>query len=492
MANHFITLPKIQLVMKFIFSFLLIISFTSFSWAQNFQFSNSYTECKGHQTTVNDVEFSPDGKILYSCGGAYEIIAFNSSNGAKLFSAKDEGNVHRISLNKEGTLLVSGGYANKNLRIYSAAKLQVVHTIKDFSSIDDICFSPIDNNFAVVGSLPNNKQAIVMYNADTKGKVRSFYVQGSGESLPMCLAFSPDGKYLATGFSNAPTGIEIYDVSTGTKVKYISHTSDITDLEFSPDGQYIAGGGIDNNVSIWSVSTGELIKTLKGLDNYILTLDYSPDGAYIVAAGMDHTCVFKIWNVASGELIQSMDQRGPDINALRFSPDGQSLAVALRTYGDAFKVTTTAIYKTGDGVSSSSWYELASSKADLRLEFPVKPEEASSGDKYYTYYDYTLNHSGQAYQVRITEYKYSVTSSKRSETINKKVDTYKAKLTNPQVVSVSMGGEIGKDVIGMKSGVRYHYRFIFIGNMYYYLLVTSRSETENPKETRFFNSFKQY
>jgi WD40 repeat protein len=478
--------------LKLILSYCFIIILSSSVFAQNLQFSNSYTECKGHRTTVNDVEYSPDGNILYSCGGAYQIIAFNSDNGSQLFSATDEGNVHRISINKDGSLLVSGGYANKNLRIYNANNLKVVATINDFTSVDDLCFSPINNHFAVVGALPNNKQAIVIYDADVKGKVKNIFTQGSGTALPTCLTYSQDGKYIAAGFANETTGIYIYDAESGSKIRYIAHSSDITDLEFSPDGQYIAGGGIDNNVNIWTVSTGSLVKTLKGLDDYILTIDYSPDGSYIVAAGMDHTCVFKMWNVSTGSLVQSMDQKGPDINALLFSPDGQSLAVALRTYGDLFEVTTTAIYKTSDGVSSSSWYEVASSKANLRLEFPVKPEEASSGDQYYGYYDYTLNNSGLAYQVRVTEYKYSVTSSKRSETINKKVDTYKAKLTNPQVVSFSMGGETGKDVIGMSSGVRYHYRFIFIGNIYYYLLVTSRSETETPEETRFFNSFKQY
>jgi len=465
---------------------------SSFLLAQNHSFSSSYLECKGHRTSVHDVEFSPDGKILYSCGGAYQIIAFSSDNGSELFSFTDEenGNIHNISLNNDGSLLVSGGYSNKSIRVHNAQNLQVVQTIKDFYSVEDICFSPISNDFAVVGALPNNKQAIIIYNADTKAKINTLFVQGSNSSLPMCLAYSPDGKYIAAGFANESTGIIIYDALTGTKVRYIPHKLDINSLAYSPDGQYIAGGSKDE-ISIWSTSNGSLVHSLSELESYILTLDFSPDGQYIVGAGMDHSCVFKMWNVKTGALIQSMDQRGPDINGLKFSPDGQSLAVALRTYGDAFDVTTTAIYKTGDAVNNSEWYKIESSKADIRLEFPSSPKEETSGDQNYGYYDYTLSAS-QTYHVRVTEYKYTVNSSKRSETISKKVDYYKAQLSDVQVISINMGGETGKDVIGYKNGSRYHYRFIFIENKYYYLLVISRSESETPEETRFFNSFSQY
>lgn len=465
-----------------------------FIMTQNLQFSNNYLECKGHRTTVNDVEFSPDGSILYSCGGAYQIIAFNSDNGSQLFSYTDEenGNIHNISLNNDGSLLVSGGYSNKNIRIHNAKNLQVVLTIKDFYSVEDVCFNPQNNEFAVVGALPNNKQCVAIYNADTRAKVRTLFVQGNNTSLPMCLTYSPDGKYVAAGFANESTGIVIYDAATGNKLRYIPHNLDINSVAYSPDGQYVAGGSKDE-VSIWNTSSDNLVHSLSGLESYVLTLDFSPDGKYIVGAGMDHTCVFKMWDTKTGSLVQSIDKNGPDINGLKFSPNGQSLAVALRTYGDAFEVTTTAIYKTGEAVINSEWYKLASSKADIRLEFPTAPKEESSGDQYYNYYDFTLNnHSGHSYQVRATEYKYDVSSSKRSETINNKVDTYKAKLTNPQVVSVSMSGETGKDVIGTKGGYRYHYRFAFIGNMYYYLLVVNSGDSETAEEKRFFNSFGQY
>ena len=477
---------------RFIFSFLLVAGISSV-FAQHLQFSSSYTECKGHRTTVNDVEFSPDGKILYSCGGAYQIIAFNGDNGSQLFSFTDEnnGNIHNISLNNDGSLLVSGGYSNKNIRVHNAQNLQVVYTIKDFYSVEDICFSPVNNDFAVVGALPNNKQAIVIYNADTKAKVKTLFVQGSNSSLPMCLTYSPDGKYVAAGFANESTGIVIYDVSTGNKYRYIPHSLDINSLGYSPDGQYIAGGSKDE-ITIWNTSNGNQVHSLSGLESYVLTVDFSPDGKYIVGAGMDHSCVFNMWGVSTGSLVQSMDKHGPDINGLKFSPDGQSLAVALRTYGDAFEVTTTAIFKTGEAVDNSDWYKVASSKANLRLEFPVAPNEETSGDQYYGYYDYTLSHSGHTYQVRVTEYKYDVTSSKRSETINSKINSYKTKLTNPQVISVNIGGTTAKDLIGTKSGARYHYRFAFIGNMYYYMLVVNRSDGETAEETRFFNSFSQY
>jgi len=480
--------------LRYLISLFLITTLSIGLNAQsNFQFQKRPLVCKGHRTSVNDVIFSPDGNVLYSCGGSNQIIAFDANNGNKLRSVNDNSNINCIAINKDGSMLVSGGYVNPNVNIYTTSNLTLKTSIQDFESVEDICFSPTNNYFVVVGvTKSDGKYAIIIYDADNQEKAKQIYKQGNTNSLPTCLAFSPDGKYIASGVANSAQGIYIYDVSTRQQIMYIAHTSAIDALQFSPDGQYIAGGGIDNNVHIWRLKDGGLVKTLTGLYGYINSIDYTPNGYYIAATGMDHSCVFKMWDINTGQIIQSMDQKGPDINSLCFSPDGQSLAVGLRTYGDLFEVTTTAIYKTTSTIENEIWYPIASSMPNIRLEFPNQPTEAFFEDQYYKYYDFSLQHSGQVYQVRTTKYLYNVTSSKRTESTNKNANKYRADLTNVVQNKFTLGGEEGIDLVGYDGDLRYHYRFVFIGDTEYYLLFMSRNDEESMEETRFFNSFSQY
>ena len=46
--------------------------------------------------------------------------------------------------------------------------------------------------------------------------------------------------------------------------KLASHTLSTSNVVFSPNGEYLASGFSDNTIGVWSVSSGERIKTLTG------------------------------------------------------------------------------------------------------------------------------------------------------------------------------------------------------------------------------------
>ena len=42
------------------------------------------------------------------------------------------------------------------------------------------------------------------------------------------------------------------------------HTSIVNSVAFSPDGKIVASGGSDNSIKLWSVKTGQMLKSLEG------------------------------------------------------------------------------------------------------------------------------------------------------------------------------------------------------------------------------------
>ena len=91
---------------------------------------------------------------------------------------------------------------------------------------------------------------------------------GSG-SWTRSIAFSSDGKFLASGTSNA--GVGLWHLSTGECWKNLqAHRSTVSAVAFSPDGKSLASGADDQTVILWDINAGKCLKILRSfpLDSF--------------------------------------------------------------------------------------------------------------------------------------------------------------------------------------------------------------------------------
>lgn len=142
------------------------------------------------------------------------------------------------------------------------------------------------------------------------------------------VAFSSDGKYLATTTDGPKPVAKVWDATNGAEKSTFSgqvQTLRISGLAFSPDGERVATGTAGGNLKIWDARTGQELKDLPGHTSTVVGLAFSAEGKYLASSSTDGTA--RIWNASSGEMLEVFTSPGGPISDLTFTPDGKRLIV---------------------------------------------------------------------------------------------------------------------------------------------------------------------
>ena len=136
------------------------------------------------------------------------------------------------------------------------------------------------------------------------------------------VAFSPDGKLLATGDTKGE--IILRRVSDGQIIRsFKEHSGWIVSLDFSADGETLASSSTDCLVKLWDTNTGKCLHTLKEHEHEVWSVAFSPDGK-ILASGCDDNKV-RLWNVDTGECLKILNDHTNCVLSVAFNSDGKEM-----------------------------------------------------------------------------------------------------------------------------------------------------------------------
>ncbi len=243
---------------------------------------------------------------------AYTVQAFKGMSGGPI-------------LDEEGKLVGIHGNAATDLDAGGTATLGI--PLKTYLSLapsakpPTITSPPVNSStkFSLAKTLTGHSTKAFRYTLSLLGNFSFLSIEGAIKSV----AISPDGKTLASGSGDKT--IKIWNLTTGQVIRTLKgHSESVYSVAISPDGKTLASGSSDTTITIWNITTGQLIRTLNGHSDGVYSVAISPDGKTLASGSFDKT--IKIWNLTTGQEIRTLNGHSSLVHSVAISPDGRTLA----------------------------------------------------------------------------------------------------------------------------------------------------------------------
>ncbi len=144
------------------------------------------------------------------------------------------------------------------------------------------------------------------------------------------VAFSPDGKLLATGTYGRVT---VWDLASGKPAKVLTNVlGAVSDLKFSPRGKLLAVAGgqpsARGDLRLFDTTDWKLLHSLGGHLDTVSCVSFNADGTKLVSASFDKTV--RLWDVKEAKTLHTFTGHSDFVYAVAFAPDGSWYVTASK------------------------------------------------------------------------------------------------------------------------------------------------------------------
>ena len=208
---------------------------------------------------IRALAFSPCGQRLATGGEDTAVISWDTQTGEAAHRMTGHSmSVLALSFSADGERLASGSDDGK-ICIWECDTWALLRTIlqahehpQAHEHVNSLHFSPSNNRTLASAGYTQ----VALWDVDTGERIRSFH----GAHFAV---FSPDGRAIAT--SNYANDVLLVDPETGDLVaSMVGHSELILSASFSvDDGTKLASGSFDGTCKVWDPSTGALMRTIE-------------------------------------------------------------------------------------------------------------------------------------------------------------------------------------------------------------------------------------
>ena len=277
--------------------------------------------CIGHEKGVNLLAFSRDGKMLASTSKDWKMRLWDARIGKSLQTITGCGaeDMYAMAYSPDGMMFLTFRYDDRDaayIEFWDAQNGEFLNAVLIETNFDAAAISPDCKILAVVGK---NSFPLRLWDIKTGKLLKSS--KKFNESYEY-VEFSPDGRNVVTG--GIWDSVSIWEVSTAELLNSMARGEPVNSTTYSPNGKTIAGGSDDGTIRFWDATTGKLLNTITGhTDSQFFSVAFSPDGETLICGGESE---LQSWNPQTGEHLKIIKEPRCNVYSIIYSPDANIFA----------------------------------------------------------------------------------------------------------------------------------------------------------------------
>jgi eukaryotic-like serine/threonine-protein kinase len=304
---------------------------------------------QGHGGSVGCARFTPDGARAITASADRTVRVWDVTTGEQLWMLDGfPMGVGFIGLDPSGLSFVANTLDNAAV-VRPVMPVQERHTFKNREApVNSVAFSADGKLLATGAGNGANKPDgnVVLWDTATCDRFRSIE---TGSRFVLSICFLPGAQRLAFAGDVGKGGI--FDMQTGSRVSaFADQSARVTAVAVSPNGRMLATGNRDGLVMLRDLATGERLALMEGHTLGLCAMLFNPAGDTIATAALDGDV--RLWTVPEGELIRVLPASKESV-PLAFSPNGRWIATRGKGNGiNLWDMKTGRLDRTFEGHAS--------------------------------------------------------------------------------------------------------------------------------------------